>query len=145
MTPIERMLAERECEKLQVAYTLTADRGDADGFTALFAEDASIIIPEYPPFTGHAAIHASLVALAGTGVTMRHVITNQHVTATGPDTAEGGCYLIVFNNPDPADANGIRDVRLPSTVGEYADRFIRNAAGWRFRERRLTRVFRPRV
>jgi hypothetical protein len=144
MNPIERLLAERECEKLQVAYALAADRGDADGFTALFAPDASILIPEYAPFVGHAAIHASLVALASSGVTMRHVITNQHVTATGPDRAEGGCYLLVFNNPDPPDASGVCDVRPPGTVGEYADQFVRTDAGWRFRERRLTRVFRPR-
>jgi hypothetical protein len=144
MDPIERMLAERECERLQVSYALTADRGDADAFTALFIEDAAIHIPEYLPFAGYAAIHDSLLALAGTGVTMRHVITNQQVTVTDPESATGICYLIVYNNPDPADENGTREVRPPSTVGEYRDQFVRTAEGWRFKERRLTRVFRPR-
>ena len=144
MTPIERMLAERECERLQVTYTLTADRGDADGFTALFTEDAAIHIPEYPPFAGRVAIHDSLLGLAGTGVTMRHVITNQQVVVTGPDSATGICYLIVYNNPDPPDENGIHEVRPPSTIGEYRDQVVRTAEGWRFGERRLTRVFRPR-
>ncbi len=144
MDAIERMLAERECERLQVTYALTADCGDADGFTALFTEDAAIHIPEYPPFEGRAAIHDSLLGLAGTGVTMRHIVTNQRVTMTGPDSATGICYLIVYNNPDPADENGIPDMRPPSTVGEYRDEFIRAAGEWRFRERRLTRVFRPR-
>jgi hypothetical protein len=143
MDEMRTMLAERACEKLQIAYALTADQGDADGFTALFAEDASIHIPEYPPFAGHAAIHASLVALATSGVTMRHVVTNQHVTATGPRSAEGSCYLIVFDNPGQADANGLRGVRPPSTIGEYHDRFLLTPAGWRFGERRLTRVFKP--
>jgi hypothetical protein len=144
MDPIERLLAERACERLQVTYALTADCGDADGFAALFTEDAAIHIPEYPPFAGYAAIHDSLLRLAGTGVTMRHVITNQQVTVTGPASATGICYLIVYNNPDPADENGIREVQPPSTVGEYRDQFVRIAEGWRFRERRLTRVFRPR-
>lgn len=145
MDAIERLLAERECEKLQVRYALTADRGDAEGFTALFAPDASIVIPEYPPFTGHAAIHASLVGLARLGVTMRHVIVNQHVDATAPEAAEGICYLIVFDDPGAADANGHWAVRPPSTIGEYRDRFVRTAEGWRFAERRLTRVFKPRA
>lgn len=143
MIPIERLMAERECEKLQVAYALMADRGDAKGFTALFAENGSIHIPEYPAFTGHTAIHDSLVALAASGVTMRHLITNQHVTATGPDTAEGGCYLIVYNDPGAPDGNGVCEVRPPTTIGEYADRFVRTDSGWRFQERQLTRVFRP--
>ncbi len=144
MTPIERMLAERECERLQVSYALAADCGDADAFTALFVSDAVIHIPEYPPFAGHAAIHDSLLGLAGTGVTMRHVISNQQVTVTAPESATGICYLIVYNNPDQADEHGIREVRPPATVGEYRDQFTRTAEGWRFSERRLTRVFRPR-
>jgi hypothetical protein len=141
MDEVDKLLAERACEKLQVRYALTADQGDADGFTALFTSDASIHIPEYPPFSGQEAIHASLVALASLGVTMRHVIANQHVEATGPDSAEGICYLLVYDNPDPADANGHRAVRHASTIGEYRDRFVRTEAGWRFAERRLTRVF----
>ena len=143
MDELQRLLAERACEKLQVEYAMTADCGDASGFTALFAEDASIHIPEYPPFTGHEAIHASLVALAATGVTMRHVVTNQHVTATGSESATGRCYLIVYDNSAQADESGLRAVRPPSTIGEYRDRFVRTPAGWKFGERRLTRVFKP--
>ncbi|MCM8729808.1 nuclear transport factor 2 family protein [Hephaestia sp. GCM10023244] len=142
MVSLERLVAEHECAKLQIAYARTADLGDAEGFTALFTADASIHIPEYPPFAGQEAIHASLVALAASGVTMRHVITNQYITLTGADTAEGGCYLVVYNDPNPAGADGVHETRPPATVGEYADRFALTAAGWRFRERRLTRVFR---
>ncbi len=142
---LQRLLAERECERLQIRYALAADRGDAEGFAALFTADARIVIPEYPPFVGHSAIHASLVALAGLRITMLHIVTNQLVTVTGPDTAEGICYLTVFDNPDDADAAGLRGVRPASTVGVCEDRFVRTGDGWRIQEHRLTRIFTSRA
>jgi len=142
MTPIDRMLAEQACQKLQMQYGVFADRGDVEGFVGLFTADASITVPEHPAFRGHDAIRASIQALTATGVTMRHVITNPVIDVLGPDTAKGDCYLIVFNSGAPADPSGTRPVALPATVGEYADRFRRTADGWRFQSRVLTRVFR---
>lgn len=142
MTPVDRMLAEQACQKLQMQYGVFADRGDVEGFVGLFTADASITVPEHPPFTGHDAIRASIQALAATGLTMRHVITNPVIEVTGPDGATGVCYLIVFNSAAPADPTGTRPAALPATVGEYADSFRRTADGWRFQSRVLSRVFR---
>lgn len=142
MTPVDRMLAEQACQKLQMQYGVFADRGDVEGFVGLFALDASITVPEHPAFSGHDAIRASIQALAATGLTMRHVITNPVIDVTNANTASGVCYLIVFNSGTAADPAGTRPVALPATVGEYADTFRRTADGWRFQSRILTRVFR---
>jgi len=142
MTPLDRMLAEQACQKLQMQYGVFADRGDVDGFVGLFAPDASITVPEHPPFAGHDAIRASIQALAATGLTMRHVITNPVIEVTDPFNATGVCYLTVFNSAAEADGSGTRPLALPTTVGEYADTFVQLADGWRFRSRVLTRVFR---
>lgn len=142
MTELERMAIEHACTRLQARYCLLADRGDADGFTALFTEDAAITVPEAPAFSGHAAIHASLKMLASLGVTMRHLMTNSVIDAESPERASGVCYLTVFNSAEAPDAGGSRPSAVPSTVGEYHDTFRRTADGWRISSRRLVRVFR---
>lgn len=142
MTDEEAMLIEHACSRLQARYCILADRGDVEGFTALFTPDASITVPDAPSFCGQAAIGASMRMLASLGVTMRHLMTNSVVEVTGPDSAVGVCYLTVFNSAEPPDAGGCRPSDIPSTVGEYADEFRRTQGGWRFSSRTLKRVFR---
>jgi ketosteroid isomerase-like protein len=142
MTDLERLLAEHACMKLQAQYGVFADRGDVEGFTNLFAPDGSVAVPEAPAFVGHDAIRASIQALGAMEVTMRHVLTNNVVEVTGPDTATGVSYLTVWNSTAPADDSGQRPIALPATMGEYADTFRRTPEGWRFQSRVLTRVFR---
>lgn len=142
MTDLDRLLAEQACMKLQAQYGVFADRGDVEGFTNLFAPDGSVAVPEAPAFVGHDAIRASIQALGAMGVTMRHVLTNNVVDVTGPDTATGVSYLTVWNSTAPADDSEQRPIALPATMGEYADTFRRTPEGWRFQSRVLTRVFR---
>ncbi|MBL8772102.1 MAG: nuclear transport factor 2 family protein [Phenylobacterium sp.] len=143
MTELERMLIEHACQKLQMLYGVHADRGEVEAFTQLFAADGSVAVPEAPAFVGHAAIRASMQALADQGIAMRHVMTNPVVHVVDADRATGSCYLTVYNSAAEPDAAGIRPVALPATVGEYADVFRRTDEGWRFQSRVLTRVFRP--
>lgn len=142
MTPQDRLLAEAACIKLQHLYCMTADRNDVEGFVALFTEDGSITVPEHPAFVGHAAIRAAMQALADTGITNRHVTTNTIINVEDAATASGLCYLTVYASAEAPDAQGFRPLDLPSTVGEYEDQFQASAQGWRFKSRKLTRVFR---
>lgn len=142
MTPIERMLIEHECARLQTRYTLCADRGDVEGFVALFAPDGSVQVPDYPAFVGHDAIRTSMQGLAALAVSMRHLCTNSFIEVDSPDRAHGWCYLVTYNSGAAPDASGARPVEPPGTVGEYRDEFVRRPDGWRFRARVLTRVFR---
>ena len=142
MTPNDRLLAEAACFRLQQLYCITADRCDIEGFVALFAPDASITVPEHPPFTGHDAIRAAMQALADSGVTNRHIATNCVIDVQDETNASGLCYLTVYASTAAADADGFRPLELPTTVGEYQDRFEATTNGWRFKSRTLTRVFR---
>jgi ketosteroid isomerase-like protein len=142
MSPQERLLAEAACIRLQHRYCITADRCDVEGFVALFTPDAAITVPEHPPFVGRDAIRAAMQALADTGVTNRHVTTNSVIDVLNAESARGVCYLTVYASAATPDAQGFRPLDLPTTVGEYDDQFQMSAEGWRFKSRRLTRVFR---
>jgi ketosteroid isomerase-like protein len=142
VTPQDRLLAEAACIRLQHLYCVTADRCDVEGFVALFASDASITVPEHPPFAGHDSIRAAMQALVDTGITNRHIATNSVIDVHDEATASGVCYLTVYASPDAPDAQGFRPLELPSTVGEYHDQFQASTEGWRFKSRSLTRIFR---
>ncbi len=142
MTEEEILLAERACARLQTQYCIHADACDVEAFTALFSEDASIKVPEYPAFVGQSAIRASMQALAATGITMRHIVTNSLIDVRSPNQASGICYLIAYGSKAAPDAHGWRPMEQPGTIGHYEDVFRRTAAGWRFTSRVLTRVLR---
>lgn len=142
MNAQERLLAEAACIKLQQQYCVTADRCDVDGFVALFTPDASITVPEHAPFVGHDAIRAAMQALVDTGITNRHVTTNNVIEVRDAESASGLCYLTVYASASTPDEQGFRPLELPTTVGEYEDHFESSASGWRFKSRKLTRVFR---
>jgi hypothetical protein len=142
MTDLDIIAIEHACAKLQTLYCIHADNGDVEAFTALFAEDGSVAVPEHPAFVGHAAIRASMQALADTGVTMRHVMSNSLINVRDENNATGLCYLTAYGSTAPADANGWRPMEQPGTIGHYTDVFRRTPQGWRFASRVLTRVLR---
>jgi ketosteroid isomerase-like protein len=141
MEALERLLAERACERLQLLYAEAADAGDVEGFTDLFVADGSISVPEHPPFMGHDAIRSAMQALADTGRTMRHLITNALIDVTDADHAVGTCRLLVYDSTALPDQRGIRPMLSPGTVGDFHDRFVRAGAQWRFSARSLVRIF----
>lgn len=142
MTELDRLLIEQACTRLQTLYCIHADNCEVDAFTALFAEDGSVAVPEHPAFEGHAAIRASMQALANLGVTMRHVMSNSLITVKDDGHAAGLCYLTAYGSSAAADASGSRPMEEPGTVGHYTDEFVRTPAGWRFKSRVLTRILR---
>jgi ketosteroid isomerase-like protein len=142
ITPEERLLIEYQCQRLQTAYAISADQGDVDAFVRCFAPDGQVTVPGSPPFCGHDAIRASIVALGALGVTYRHLITNCLITVHDARSASGICYLLTFNSSAAPDAQGSRPMESPGTVGEYHDEFVKTADGWRISRRVLKRIFR---
>ena len=142
MTEIERLLIEHACTRLQTLYCIHADNCDVEAFTALFAEDGSVTVPEYPPFVGRAAIRASMQGLADLAITMRHVMSNNLIEVQSATLATGLCYLTAYGSSAPADETGARPMEQPGTIGHYTDEFAWTPRGWRFQSRTLTRVLR---
>lgn len=64
-----------------------------------------------------------------------HAVTNHWVKLTGPDTAEGRCYLIDFETAPKPDPNPLL------LLGLYADGYVRTKDGWRIQRSRLELVW----
>lgn len=59
---------------------------------------------------------------------MRHIISNRVVKLTGPDSAEGSCYVItVINDKEEGP--------LVMSISRYVDRYARTKDGWRIAHR----------
>ena len=64
-----------------------------------------------------------------------HAITNHWVQLTGPDTAQGRCYLIDFETASKPDPNPLL------LLGIYADEYTRIDGEWRITHTRLKVVW----
>ena len=64
-----------------------------------------------------------------------HAITNHWVQLTGPDTAQGRCYLIDFETASKPDPNPL------FLLGIYADEYTRIDGEWRITHTRLEVVW----
>jgi hypothetical protein len=64
-----------------------------------------------------------------------HAITNHWVKLTGPDTAQGRCYLIDFETASKPDPNPLL------LLGLYADEYQRIDGEWRITHTRLEVVW----
>lgn len=59
---------------------------------------------------------------------MRHIISNRVVKLTGPDSAEGSCYVITIINDK-------EEGPLVMSISRYVDRYARTRDGWRIAHR----------
>ena len=59
---------------------------------------------------------------------MRHIISNRVVKLTGPDAAEGSCYVITMINDK-------KEGPLVMSMSRYVDRYARTKDGWRIAHR----------
>jgi hypothetical protein len=145
MDDLERVLAERACERLIVDYCRLVDFGNAAGIAELFTEDGvwqgtDLVLD------GRDEIRAWFQRREGvTRRVSRHVCTNVGIDVLSEDEAEGLCYLVNYRHdrqegdtslPVPADH--------PKWVGELRDRFRRTPDGWRFAHRQVDVAFRRR-
>ena len=64
----------------------------------------------------------------------RHVCNNLLIDVIDEDNATGTVYLTLYRHDGEEDRSH-SPIDGPSLVGEYRDRFVRTAEGWRFCER----------
>lgn len=142
MDDIQRMLIERECERLINQYCLFVDFGEASRIAELFTEDGWWE-NESIRMEGREGIRRNFSQRQGvTRRTSRHLCTNVLIDVVDEDHATGVCYLINYRYdsrtgeaeyPAPSDA--------PKFVGEYRDTFVRTPEGWRFATRHCDITF----
>jgi SnoaL-like domain len=141
MDSIERLLIERECERLVYAYCHLIDHGEAGQVGDLFTEDGKWISPE-ASHEGQAAVTTAFRARqANTQRMSRHICSTPLIEVDDADSATGVTYLQLYRHDgDPGRRISPLD-DLPEFVGEYHDTFRRTPQGWRFQTRRFVAVF----
>lgn len=126
---------EDACTELVLDYALYRDRFDADPYANIFAEDAVLTVLGQV-YTGRAAIRQRLLD-GRDGQITRHMMSTIRIFVQDDQTASGVSYVTVYGaNPGefPLDA-------AVTAVGEYHDKFVRTAQGWKIARRTFVPVF----
>lgn len=139
MNEIDRMLAERECERLVRLYCHYVDHGEASRVAELFTEDGAWHGPG-AALEGIDALREALTAREARQTRVsRHVCGNLVIDVEDESHARGCTYLTLYGDDGGRGEDGRRVAPLegPQMVGEYRDRFVRTRGGWRIAERVL--------
>jgi uncharacterized protein (TIGR02246 family) len=140
---LERIEAERACERLVMRYALAVNTWDLDTFESLFTPDAVWQRPGVPALNGRSEIRAFMAGLP-TDRTVRHVNGLCLVTLDESGTsASAVSQTTVYDTPGGGD--------LPVPIGgvdmvvEYRDRIVECDGQWMFARRDTTVVFSARA
>jgi uncharacterized protein (TIGR02246 family) len=130
---VVRALADKEgIRDLARRYADCVWRRDIAGAVGLFAEDGVMDTGDGDPIVGRAAL---LEVYRGMLTGDLQPFVHNHVIELDGDRATGRCYL---------DLRATRDGVSMMGSGSYDDMYVRTAAGWKFRSRKLTmRFFAP--
>ncbi|MFF5867202.1 nuclear transport factor 2 family protein [Pseudomonas sp. NPDC012596] len=137
----QRLLDREEIRDLRILYAHHLDSNNIQALDQVFSADAVVEVT-VGKMDGIDAIRAGLNDafklydrdLQGSYPFM-HAITNHWIKLTGPDTAEGRCYLIDFETASKPDPNPLL------LLGLYADEYKRINGEWRITRTRLEVVW----
>lgn len=131
MTPLARMLAEREITRLVTRYAMLNDDGDYAAVAEMFTDDARFVRPSGgDPIVGRAAIRASYEGRPPR--LSRHLITNIVIDFTSDEEAACRSTMVLYTAP-AGTMPGV--TATPALLGGFRDRLVLTADGWRFAER----------
>lgn len=136
MDALERLLIERECERLVTAYCHYVDHGEAGRIAGLFTEDGVWKSPEVTMKGREELVRGFGRRQAQTQRMSRHVCNNLQLEVQDESTARGVVYLTLYRS-DGEEGRRVSPLEQPDVVGEYRDRFVRTEEGWRFAEREI--------
>jgi len=140
MDAMERSLIERECARIVTLYCHYVDHGEAARIADLFTKDGVWSGPGVR-MEGERQLRKGFQARQDNKARMsRHVCSNLLVDVIDEDNATGTVYLTLYRH-DGEEGRGFSPIEGPALVGEYRDRFVRTADGWRFAERVIESAF----
>ncbi len=125
MTDLERLVAERACERLILDYGALNDAAHWDAVVALYAPHGRMSRPTAPDdfVEGQDAILRAFQSRPPR--TTRHICANLRVSVNTPTQAVATSQILLFTSAGTVPL-----------VGTYVDAFEKTASGWRFTERR---------
>ena len=133
----KRLEIESECARLVALYCHYVDHGEAARIADLFAKDGAWRSPEVTMQGVDEVRRGFASRQANTARMSRHVCNNLVVDVIDEDHAEGCVYLTLYRH-DGEEGRALSPMEdQPVLVGEYRDRFVRTADGWRFADREI--------
>ncbi|WP_455887798.1 nuclear transport factor 2 family protein [Pseudomonas rustica] len=137
----QRLLDREEIRDLRTLYAHHLDSNNIQALDQVFSADAVVEVT-VGKMEGIDAIRAGLNDAFKLydrdqqgSYPFMHAITNHWIKLTGPDTAEGRCYLIDFETASKPDPNPLL------LLGLYADEYKRIDGEWRITRTRLEVVW----
>lgn len=128
---LQHLLDVEEIRALRIKYSAVLDSGKMEGFHDVFSDDAVLSVT----VGAMEGIEAIKKGLAGAyemydwkkkkHYPFMHAVTNHTITITGPDTAEGQCYLLDFVTGREANQHPVL------LLGLYVDTYKRIKGKWK--------------
>lgn len=144
-TKLKALLDREEIRNLRTLYAHHLDSNTIDALDEVFSADAVVEVA-VGKMTGIDAIRSGLNDAFKLfdrdhqgSYPFLHAIANHWIKLTGPDTAQGRCYLIDFETASKPDPN------LLLLLGLYADTYRRIDGEWRITHTRLEVVWPERA
>ncbi|MFZ3555539.1 nuclear transport factor 2 family protein [Streptomyces sp. BH055] len=138
--PLDRLLAERSCERLILEFVRRLDLGDPGTVCELFTPDG---VWEWPHdgrrIEGRKALRAYFGGRPADRLS-RRMCTNILVTLDSPDTATAITYFATYR-VDGHTGDAIVPSRPPANVGHYEDTFRTVDGHWLMASRTLVLPF----
>lgn len=132
-------MIERECQRLILRLTHLVDHHFPEEAADLFAS-SGVWIRGGKTYDGREEILRSFAGLDQ--VRIRHVVSNVSVEVSGPESAAGTSYYVLFrHDPGMGVAELPMPMQLPFSMGEWHDRFVLENGSWRFAFREVKRLF----
>ncbi|WP_269858915.1 nuclear transport factor 2 family protein [Streptomyces sp. RPT161] len=126
--PMERLLAERACERLILDFVRRLDLGEPSTVAELFTADG---VWEWPDGDRRIQGRDALRDYFGSRPTdrlSRRMCTNILVTITSPTTASATTYFATYRVD--GHTSGMVPPRPPVNIGHYEDTFRKVAGSW---------------
>lgn len=140
MNEIERLAAEQACIALSHRFARCVDERRFEDFAGLFTPDG-VFDRRGEALAGRAAILASMAGRPET-LLVRHHVTTVSVDVIDDGSATGLCYFAFYQCTDWDGRSGERlALAGAAIVGEYRDRYLRTAEGWRIAHRQALMTF----
>jgi hypothetical protein len=136
VTELETLIETEKIKKLRILYSHYFDMNELDNLVALFTEDAICEFGARGNWSGHTEIravyeyaHKEWDKSNNGSYPYVHAITNHWIEFTGPDSAEGRCYLI--------DMVTEREGSPLLLIGAYDDEYRKVNGSWKIHRTRL--------
>lgn len=124
----------RDCINLVTDYAFYRDRYDAENFSSIFTDDASLTVGNQT-WVGRSNIRQRIEGL-DSSTTIRHLMSTIRIEPIDELHASGVSYATIYTSAD-----GGNSTEGFAIIGEYHDEFVLTEAGWRIQQRVLHPVF----